>query len=68
MQTEEVEQLEKEASRSPSTRPQHKLEVLQLPLFGGANPVVEELASLDVNAMSPIEALTNGGPAVNNAA
>ncbi|MBN1581240.1 MAG: DNA mismatch repair protein MutS [Anaerolineae bacterium] len=53
-----LEQLEKEASRSPSTRPQRKLEVLQLPLFGGTNPVVEELASLDVNAMSPIEALT----------
>jgi DNA mismatch repair protein MutS len=53
-----LDQLEKEASRSPSAKPQRKVEVLQLPLFGGTNPVVEELASLDVNAMSPIEALT----------
>jgi len=29
-----------------------------LPLFGGTHPVVEELRSLDVVAMSPLEALT----------
>jgi DNA mismatch repair protein MutS len=30
---------------------------LQLSLFGGKNPVLEELENLDVNALSPLEAL-----------
>jgi hypothetical protein len=30
---------------------------LQLSLFGGKNPVLEELEKLDVNALSPLEAL-----------
>jgi len=34
------------------------IRVKQLPLFGGTHPVVEELRSLDVVAMSPLEALT----------
>jgi DNA mismatch repair protein MutS len=62
-------QLEQEASRSPAqahhtvapseVRPKSRqLEVLQLPLFATTNPVVEELKTLDVNALTPIEALT----------
>jgi DNA mismatch repair protein MutS len=30
---------------------------LQLSLFAGKNPVLEELEKLDVNALSPLEAL-----------
>jgi DNA mismatch repair protein MutS len=52
-----LEQLEREAARSPG-RPQRRAEVLQLPLFGATSPALEELKSLDVNALSPIEALT----------
>jgi len=33
------------------------IQVRQLPLFGGEHPVVEQLKELDVNAMSPIEAI-----------
>ena len=53
-----LEELEKEASRSPGTKTQRRVEVLQLPLFGAPSPVIEALQQLDVNAMSPIEALT----------
>jgi DNA mismatch repair protein MutS len=52
-----LEQLERDAARSPGT-PQRKFEVLQLPLFNTTNPIAEALKSLDVNALSPIEALT----------
>jgi DNA mismatch repair protein MutS len=52
-----LEQLEREAARSPGQAPA-KAQVLQLPLFTTTHPVVDELKSLDVNALSPIEALT----------
>jgi DNA mismatch repair protein MutS len=52
-----LEQLEREAARSPG-KPQRKVEVLQLPLFGMTNPALEELKTLDVNVLTPIEALT----------
>jgi len=56
-------ELEKEAAegvpiRTAGQKVKPKVEVLQLPLFGAPNPVVEALKQLDVNAMSPIEALT----------
>jgi DNA mismatch repair protein MutS len=35
-----------------------KVEVLQLPLFQTTSPVEEALKSMDVNALTPIEALT----------
>jgi DNA mismatch repair protein MutS len=53
-----LEQLESDAARSPS-RPQRRVEVLQLPLFGTTSPALEALKSLDVNALTPIEALTH---------
>jgi DNA mismatch repair protein MutS len=52
-----LEQLEREAARLPG-KPQRKAEVLQLPLFGTTSPALEELKALDVNALTPIEALT----------
>ncbi len=52
-----LEQLERDAARSPGqARP--KAEVLQLALFNTTNPALEALQSLDVNALTPIEALT----------
>ena len=52
-----LEQLERDAARSPGqARPQ--AEVLQLALFSTTNPALEALRSLDVNALTPIEALT----------
>jgi DNA mismatch repair protein MutS len=52
-----LDQLEREAARTPG-KPQRKVEVLQLPLFGTSSPALEALKSLDVNALTPIEALT----------
>jgi len=52
-----LEQLERDAARSPSpARP--RAEVLQLSLFNTTNPALETLQSLDVNSLTPIEALT----------
>jgi DNA mismatch repair protein MutS len=52
-----LEQLERDAARSPDqARP--KAEVLQLELFNTTNPALEALRKLDVNALTPIEALT----------
>jgi DNA mismatch repair protein MutS len=52
-----LEQLERDAARSPSTaRPQ--ADVLQLSLFGTTHPAVDALRALDVNSLTPIEALT----------
>jgi DNA mismatch repair protein MutS len=45
------------ASRGPRSG-QGKVEVLQLPLFQTTSPVEEALKSMDVNALTPIEALT----------
>jgi DNA mismatch repair protein MutS len=63
-----LEQLERDAERSPSQAHSYpvtgrpgsgqKLEVLQLPLFGTTSPVIEQLKAMDVNALTPIEALT----------
>jgi DNA mismatch repair protein MutS len=60
-----LEQLEQEAARSPGKARRegrkagaYAVEVLQLPLFGTTSPVVEELKAMDVNALTPIEALT----------
>jgi DNA mismatch repair protein MutS len=63
-----LEQLEREAARSPgkagrespigrgASAPSAK--ALQLPLFDTTSPVVEALKAMDVNALTPIEALT----------
>ena len=49
---EELEQGQRDhAAAAPEEAP------LQLSLFGGKNPVLEELEHLDVNALSPLEAL-----------
>jgi DNA mismatch repair protein MutS len=58
-----LDQLERETARSPSVvqrqgKRRSQVEMLQLPLFNTANPVVDELKALDVNALTPIEALT----------
>jgi DNA mismatch repair protein MutS len=60
-----LEQLEQEAARSPGKARRegrkadaYAVKVLQLPLFGTTSPVVEELKAMDVNALTPIEALT----------
>ncbi len=58
-----LEQLEHDAARSPvkarrGPGPGRKAEVLQLPLFNTTSPVLEELKSMDVNTLTPIEALT----------
>jgi DNA mismatch repair protein MutS len=52
-----LEQLERDAARSPSQAPP-RAEMLQLSLFGTASPALEALQSLDVNSLTPIEALT----------
>ncbi len=54
----EQEAVETMPARAGSKKARAKIEVLQLPLFGAPSPVVNELKRLDVNAMSPIEALT----------
>jgi DNA mismatch repair protein MutS len=52
-----LEQLERDAARSPGQAPP-RAEMLQLSLFGSTNPALEALRSLDVNSLTPIEALT----------
>ncbi|MCR4407160.1 MAG: DNA mismatch repair protein MutS [Anaerolineae bacterium] len=49
--------LEREASRSPG-KARHPVEVLQLPLFTTEHPVLDELKTLDVTQMTPLEAIT----------
>jgi len=39
----------------------------QLGLFAQANPIVEQLAALDVNSMTPLEALSRLSRLVNDA-
>jgi DNA mismatch repair protein MutS len=64
-----LEQLENDDSASPvgaeepgtphKVRPKTgRAQVHQLPLFGTTHPVVDELRSIDVNGLTPIEALT----------
>jgi DNA mismatch repair protein MutS len=52
-----LEQLEDGGGRSP-LESRRAIEVRQLPLFLASDPVVEELKSLDVHAMTPLEAIT----------
>lgn len=52
-----LKELERDAARSPG-KPRPKAEVLQLDLFDTTNPALEALKSMDVNALTPIEALT----------
>ncbi len=52
-----LEQLEDGAGRSPLESRQ-RVEVRQLPLFVTSHPIVEELKTMDVHAMTPLEAIT----------
>ena len=51
-----LEELEQEA-RAPGSTPR-TIEVRQLPLFATGSPLLEELQSLDVSAMTPLEAIS----------
>ena len=51
-----LKDLETEAVRSPGARPA-QAQAQQLALFPMSDPVVEELLSLDVSTMTPLEAL-----------
>jgi DNA mismatch repair protein MutS len=51
-----LEELEQEARAPGSTS--RTIEVRQLPLFVTGNPLLEELQSLDVSAMTPLEAIS----------
>jgi len=46
--------------KTPSVKPakRGKEPPLQVPLFGQKSPVIEELAKLDINSLTPLEALT----------
>jgi DNA mismatch repair protein MutS len=48
---------DRERGQGPGSRKQ-QVEVLQLPLFQSSSPVEEALKAIDVNALTPIEALT----------
>jgi DNA mismatch repair protein MutS len=52
-----LKDLESAAQRVPVTSGQKTIRVQQLALFGGTHPVVDELRALDVNVLSPLEAL-----------
>ena len=49
-------ELEKEA-RAPGSGPR-TIEIRQLPLFATSNPLLDDLAELDVSAMTPLEAIS----------
>jgi DNA mismatch repair protein MutS len=51
-----LSELETEA-RAPGSSPR-TVEIRQLPLFATSNPLLEELARLDVSAMTPLEAIS----------
>ncbi|HIC92858.1 MAG TPA: DNA mismatch repair protein MutS, partial [Anaerolineae bacterium] len=51
-----LEELEKGSYRAP-VRPRRVAEVRQLPLFPEASPIIEELKKLDLESMTPLEAL-----------
>ncbi len=51
-----LQELEQEA-RAPGSTPR-TIEVRQLPLFGVDNALVQEIKSLDVSSMSPLEAIS----------
>jgi DNA mismatch repair protein MutS len=53
--------LENGRQRNGSHREREERKVLQpqqLPLLAGSSPIVDELAQLEVDAMTPLEALT----------
>jgi len=52
-----LNELEQDAARSPG-KAKGKAQVLQLALFDTTHPAVEALKSMDVNALTPIEAMT----------
>jgi len=52
-----LEQLEQESARAPVGRGQPVIRGQQLPLFVTTDPVIEELKKLDINTMTPLEAL-----------
>ncbi len=51
-----LKELERDAQRSP-IRPRRIAEVRQLALFPETSPIIEELKKLDVESMTPLEAL-----------
>jgi len=51
-----LKELERDSQRSP-IRPRRIAEIRQLALFPEASPIIEELKKLDVESMTPLEAL-----------
>ena len=51
-----LEQLERDSQRAP-IRPRRIAEVRQLALFPETSPIIEELKKLDIESMTPLEAL-----------
>ncbi len=51
-----LEELERDSHRSP-IRPKRIAEIRQLALFPEASPIIEELKKLDLESMTPLEAL-----------
>jgi DNA mismatch repair protein MutS len=51
-----LEELERDSQRSP-IRPRRIAEIRQLALFPETSPIIEELKKLDVESMTPLEAL-----------
>jgi DNA mismatch repair protein MutS len=51
-----LKELERDSHRAP-IRPRRIAEIRQLALFPEASPIIEELRKLDVNSMTPLEAL-----------
>ena len=52
-----LDELERDAARTPG-QPRPQPQVRQLSLFNTQNPAIEALKSLDINELTPIEALT----------
>ena len=51
-----LEELERDSQRSP-IRPRHIAEIRQLALFPETSPIIEELKKLELESMTPLEAL-----------
>ena len=51
-----LEELERDSHRAP-IRPRHIAEIRQLALFPETSPIIEELKKLDLESMTPLEAL-----------
>jgi DNA mismatch repair protein MutS len=54
----ELETDSRQPSKSSRAKKSAETPTLQLPLLGQKSPVLEELAKLDINSLSPLEALT----------